>query len=134
MKKKDHKPYKQQYIVGEMGPRPVDVYVGHRLRERRTLVGITQSGLGEAVGLTFQQIQKYERGLNRMGASRLYEFSRILGVSPGWFFEGYGEKLSLKDNSDFCRRETIEFVKSYQKCPENVRKKLRALILAASKN
>ena len=59
-------------------PNPVDVHVGARLRLRRTLSGMTQEQIGDLVGLTFQQIQKYERGTNRIGASRLYEFSGIL--------------------------------------------------------
>ena len=70
---------KRKWPVGV--PRPVDVHVGSRLRLRRTLLGLSQGKLGEAVGLTFQQIQKYERGANRVGASRLFEFSRILDVT-----------------------------------------------------
>lgn len=68
-------------------PNPVDVHVGSRVRLRRTLMGLSQEKLGEAVGLTFQQIQKYERGANRIGASRLYEFSRILDVPVSFFFD-----------------------------------------------
>ncbi|MBL4614923.1 MAG: helix-turn-helix transcriptional regulator, partial [Magnetovibrio sp.] len=68
-------------------PRPVDVHVGARLRQRRTLLGMSQEKLGEAVGLTFQQIQKYERGANRIGASRLYQLSNVLDVSVSYFFE-----------------------------------------------
>lgn len=67
---------------------PVDVHVGGRVRERRILIGMTQSKLGEALGLTFQQIQKYEKGTNRIGASRLYELARILDVSVLHFFDG----------------------------------------------
>lgn len=68
-------------------PDPIDVHVGQRLRLRRNLLGVSQQKLGDAVGLTFQQIQKYERGANRMGASRLYQFSRILDVPVSFFFE-----------------------------------------------
>ena len=60
------------------GPHPVDVHVGLRLRQRRTLLGMTQEKLGEALGLTFQQVQKYERGTNRIGASRLFHLSQLL--------------------------------------------------------
>ncbi len=70
-----------------MPPHPVDIYVGRRLRSRRTMLGMSQENLGEAVGVTFQQIQKYERGLNRIGSSRLYEFSRILNVPVSYFFD-----------------------------------------------
>ena len=68
-------------------PRPVDVHVGARLRQRRTLVGMSQEKLGEAVGLTFQQIQKYERGANRIGASRLYQLACVLDVPTDYFFD-----------------------------------------------
>src|SRR5512144_1355925 len=74
-------------------PNPVDIHVGSRVRLRRTLLGLSQEKLGEAVGLTFQQIQKYERGANRIGASRLFEFSRILDVPVSFFFEDMAERL-----------------------------------------
>lgn len=66
---------------------PVDVHVGNRIRLRRTLLGLSQEKLGEALGLTFQQIQKYERGANRVGASRLYDLARVLDVPIGFFFD-----------------------------------------------
>ncbi|MER2520105.1 MAG: helix-turn-helix transcriptional regulator [Bdellovibrionales bacterium] len=69
------------------GPNPVDIHVGSRLRFRRNLVGMSQEQLGRATGLTFQQIQKYERGANRMGASRLFQIARILDVPVSWFFD-----------------------------------------------
>lgn len=71
-----------------MPKNPVDVHVGNRLKLRRALVGMSQDRLGQLVGLTFQQIQKYEKGANRIGASRLFQFAIILGVPPAWFFEG----------------------------------------------
>src|ERR1044071_7122837 len=84
-------------------PNPIDVRVGARLRLRRNMIGLSQEKLGEALGLTFQQVQKYERGTNRIGASRLYELSRILDVPVSFFF----------DNTDparapgrYCRRRT----------------------------
>lgn len=67
----------------------MDAYVGGRLKLRRTQIGMSQERLGQAVGLTFQQIQKYEKGANRIGASRLYQFASVLGVPPAFFFEGY---------------------------------------------
>ena len=70
------------------GPSPIDIHVGSRVRMRRKMVGISQEKLGEALGLTFQQIQKYEKGINRMGASRLQQAADILGVSVPFFFEG----------------------------------------------
>src|SRR5512138_763189 len=69
-------------------PNPVDKYVGSRVRMRRILVGMSQEKLGEALGLTFQQVQKYEKGTNRIGASRLQHIARHLGVPVEYFFEG----------------------------------------------
>lgn len=67
---------------------PVDVQVGNRVRIRRMLIGMSQEKLGELLGLTFQQVQKYEKGVNRIGAGRLYDVSRILGVPIDYFYEG----------------------------------------------
>ena len=68
------------YGRGTGRPNPVDVHVGARVRLRRTLLGMSQEKLGEAIGLTFQQVQKYERGANRIGSSRLFDLSRVLDV------------------------------------------------------
>src|SRR5208282_2343970 len=68
-------------------PNPVDVHVGSRVRYRRMIVGMSQEKLGEKMNLTFQQIQKYEKGTNRIGASRLFQLSKILEVPVGYFFE-----------------------------------------------
>lgn len=75
------------------GPNPVDIHVGSRVRFRRNLIGMSQEQLGRATGLTFQQIQKYERGANRMGASRLFQIARILGVPVSWFFDEMSQGL-----------------------------------------
>ena len=66
---------------------PIDAHVGSRIRLRRTLMGMSQERLGEALGLTFQQVQKYERGANRIGASRLWDLSRVLDCPMSFFFE-----------------------------------------------
>ena len=71
---------------------PVDIYVGSRLRQQRKLLGLTQKQFGEKVGLTYQQIQKYEAGNNGMRASRIYEFANILNVSILYFFRGYEDE------------------------------------------
>jgi transcriptional regulator with XRE-family HTH domain len=68
-------------------PNPVDTHVGSRVRLRRMLLGMSQERLGEAMGLTFQQVQKYEKGVNRIGASRLFQISKILDVPIQFFFE-----------------------------------------------
>ena len=69
-------------------PNPVDVHVGSRVRMRRILIGMSQEKLGDALGLTFQQVQKYEKGTNRIGASRLQHIANILGVPVEYFFDG----------------------------------------------
>lgn len=69
-------------------PNPVDVHVGARVRMRRMLIGMSQEKLGDSLGLTFQQVQKYEKGSNRIGASRLYQIGSVLGVPIEFFFEG----------------------------------------------
>jgi transcriptional regulator with XRE-family HTH domain len=110
------------------GPHPVDVHVGSRVRLRRTMVGMSQEKLGDAIGLTFQQVQKYERGTNRMGASRLYQVSCVLDVPVEFFFEGFtlsetagvGETASLSEGpatpyeAPELKRESIELVRIYQ--------------------
>ena len=76
----------------------VDVHVGNRLKLRRTMVGMSQDKLGQMVGLTFQQIQKYEKGANRIGASRLFQFATILDVPPAYFFDGLeGQPVANRD-------------------------------------
>src|ERR1700733_2217914 len=78
----------------ESRPSPVDMHVGARIRLRRTLMGMSQERLGDALGLTFQQVQKYERGVNRVGASRLFDLSRVLDVPISFFFDDMPEGMS----------------------------------------
>ncbi|MGL1921343.1 MAG: helix-turn-helix domain-containing protein [Hyphomicrobiales bacterium] len=83
-------------------PNPIDIHVGGRLRMRRMLVGMSQEKLGESLGLTFQQVQKYEKGTNRIGASRLYKISQILSVPVNFFFENLPseeEQMGFSENS-----------------------------------
>src|SRR5271156_39345 len=81
-------------IDREGRPSPIDVHVGSRVRLRRTLLGMSQERLGEALGLTFQQVQKYERGVNRVGASRLFDLSRVLDVPISFFFDDMPDSLA----------------------------------------
>ena len=90
----------------EPRPRPIDVHVGSRIRLRRTLLGMSQQRLGEALGLTFQQVQKYESGVNRVSASRLFDLSRVLDVPIGFFFDDVRDVV-------LSRRETLELVAAY---------------------
>ena len=85
-----------QVVAGdrEGRPSPIDVHVGTRIRLRRTLLGMSQERLGEALGLTFQQVQKYERGVNRVGASRLFDLSRVLDVPISFFFDDMPDSLT----------------------------------------
>src|ERR1700674_3906954 len=75
-------------IVAKKAPNPIDKHVGSRVRMRRMMLGMSQEKLGNALGLTFQQVQKYEKGANRIGASRLQQIAHILQVSVSFFFEG----------------------------------------------
>src|SRR4051795_13506480 len=106
-------------------PNPIDVLVGTRLRLRRNMLGLSQQRLGEAVGLTFQQVQKYERGANRIGASRLHELSQVLNIPLSFFFDdtdpvrapamgGFAEPPAEAFESDPLRkRETVELVRAH---------------------
>jgi len=85
--------------VAKKPPNPIDVHVGSRVRARRQVLGMSQEKLGNALGLTFQQVQKYEKGTNRVGASRLQHLARILQVSIGHFFEGAPGQLKAKGNA-----------------------------------
>ena len=125
----------------EGGPRPIDVHVGSRVRLRRTLLGMSQEKLGEAIGLTFQQVQKYERGANRIGASRLYDLSRVLDVPVSFFFddmpEGVGSQGGSGGSSDMVRdlssRRHLELVRNFDAIQdEGVQDSIYQLVKAAA--
>lgn len=113
---------------------PVDVHVGKRVRHRRWMVGMTQQQLGEIVGIKFQQIQKYETGMNRVSASRLWDIAHALGVQISFFFEGYAEgdvsieaseqKPSRAQGDLLADKEALELVRSYYAIPEPQRRRL----------
>lgn len=84
---------------------PVDIHVGMRIRKRRTLLGITQEALARELGITFQQVQKYERGMNRMGSSRLWDMAQVLGVSVSFFFEDMPPEIAEQSPRCFCLPE-----------------------------
>ena len=132
----------------ETRPSPIDVHVGSRIRLRRTLLGMSQERLGESLGLTFQQVQKYERGVNRVGASRLFDLSRVLDVPISFFFDDMPDSLAANfggtstrrmnahsDSQDpfgddtLSRRETLELVRAYYRITDPaVRKRVFDLI------
>ncbi len=130
-------------------PRPranaIDGHVGSRVRTRRTLLGLNQTQLGDALGITFQQVQKYENGSNRIGASRLYQISKILDVPVSYFYEDMPDDMGRKtlpvkppprDESEpdtMHKRETLELVRAYYRI-ENaaVRNRLRETVRAVA--
>ncbi len=130
-KKPRKKRRRRSYTVSEFGPRPVDVHVGGRVRAGRTLIGMGQEELGKHVGVTFQQIQKNEKGMNRIGAGRLWQFSLILGRPISWFFEGIGEQKRKGDDL-MAKRETLKFVRYLSACDPDVQKHLAAMIDAVA--
>ncbi len=127
----------------------VDAHVGTRVRMRRTLLGLSQEKLGDALGLTFQQVQKYERGANRIGASRLFQLSLILDVPVSFFFEdmvepeagtpqgiaiGLAEGADSFDHDPMAKRETLELVRSYYRITdEKLRRRVFELVKALGK-
>ena len=122
---------KPLYGRGTGKPHPIDVHVGARVRQRRVLLGMNQTKLGEALGIAFQQVQKYERGTNRISASRLYDLSRVFDVSIEHFFEDMPPEVAASSlatkgrgrakeppgyNLDpMVKRETLELVRAYYK-------------------
>ena len=122
----------------------IDMVIGLKLRSQRLLRGLSQDKLGQLVGLTFQQVQKYERGINRISASRLHIFAKALDISPSYFFEGIGENdqsLSLRENSisyeaaPMTNRETIELVRAYYQIEDvKIRKSVVDLLKNMAKN
>ncbi len=135
MKMKVKKSVRKPVSDGRTGKKgranPVDAHVGGRVRMRRSLLGMSQEKLADAVGLTFQQVQKYERGTNRVSASRLYQFSKILDVPISFFFEQYtdtsrasglynyqsgmadNDQAAFFDDSQMYEKETIELLRAY---------------------
>ncbi len=104
---------------------PVDVHVGKRIRHRRWLQGMTQQQLADAVGIKFQQIQKYETGMNRVSASRLWDIASALDVEISFFFEGLGEGTQRPSGSDMLAdKEATELLRAYYAIPETQRRRL----------
>ena len=100
----------------ERSPNPVDIHVGSRVRLRRLLLGLSQEKLGDELGVTFQQVQKYERGANRIGASRLFRVAEVLEVPIGFFFEG----LTASPVAGFAEGDQTPLVNEFINSPEGV--------------
>lgn len=114
----------------------IDSHVGQRLRHRRWMLGLTQQDLANSVGIKFQQIQKYESGINRMSASRLWDVANALGVSVAYFFEGLEPADVLPENGQGPRpdvladKETLDLVRAYYSLDEAPRRCLLDLARA----
>jgi transcriptional regulator with XRE-family HTH domain len=131
---------------------PIDVHVGNRLRTRRTLLGLSQMALADAIGLTFQQLQKYEKGANRITASRLYDLSQVLGVEIAYFFDDMDQATKTaspaqasarrsapsgttpnRSEDPLHKRETLELARAYYRISDpSIRTRLRKLIQSAA--
>ena len=127
----------------------VDAHVGKRLRLRRTMMGLSQEAVAKAVGITFQQVQKYEKGSNAMNASRLYEFARFMNVPVAYFFEGIdtlGENQrqaglsesaveGFEHKGTVSDRESLEMMKAFKRIKEHtIRKRLADMVRAIADN
>lgn len=128
-------------IENKKKPNPIDIHVGSRIRLRRTMLGMSQEKLGESLGITFQQIQKYEKGTNRVGASRLQNISTILNVPVSFFFEdapgenpmsGVGEASSSNYVVDFLSSsEGLQLNRAFVKISDpKIRRRLVDLVKA----
>ena len=118
-------------------PDPIDVEVGGRVRARRLLIGMNQEQLAEALGLTFQQIQKYESGANRVSASRLWHIANVLGVSIDYFFQGLDAQPEGPDREArerMHRPEAIELIRAYYRIQDaNVREQFLEMLRAIAR-
>jgi transcriptional regulator with XRE-family HTH domain len=106
---------------------PVDAHVGKRIRHRRWMVGMTQQQLADQVGIKFQQIQKYETGMNRVSASRLWDIAESLGVGIAFFFEGIDdarESAAAATGDILGDKEALDLVRTYYAIPEEQRRRL----------
>jgi transcriptional regulator with XRE-family HTH domain len=152
VKKKQLKGGKSSGRMASKGfPNPIDVHVGQRIRLRRTLLGMSQGKLADAIGLTFQQIQKYEKGVNRVSPSRLMDFVAVLDVDVPYFFAEMTAAVAAQTPSQLQRakllpkndlqkdptvkRETLELVRAYYNISDPaVRKRLRELMLSVARS
>lgn len=104
--------------AADRSPNPVDLHVGSRIRMRRKILGVSQERLADSLGLTFQQVQKYERGSNRVSASKLYEIAATLQAQVAYFFEGLADPATLEDGESAPGSE--KFVQDFLMTPEGL--------------
>ena len=146
----------------KMGANEIDQYIGSKIRLRRTMLGISQQKLGELLSLTFQQVQKYERGSSRVGGSRLFQVSQVLEVPISYFFDGMPPKVqrvmpvrrpsyrlsepseeekareetddgAFNDDQRLTKRETLELARNYYDLPPNLRRTVLSLCRTLAK-
>lgn len=120
-----------------MANHPVDIHVGKRIRHQRWMIGNTQQQLAGAVGIKFQQIQKYETGANRVSASRLWDIAKVLGVDVAFFFHGLDNPPNVGDSDHvpvdiLSDKEALELLRSYYAIPVNQRRRLFDLVRVLS--
>lgn len=142
--KPKRRPQRKRITIREHGPAPVDVLVGERVRLRRTLLGMSQTTLADALNVSFQQVQKYEKGVNRLSASGLWQVANVLDVSVSYFFETadsaptdrkafQATRDADRESDPMVSRETLELIRAFHRIDsETVRDRLRALIAAAA--
>lgn len=123
----------------------IDGHIGKRLRLRRTMMGLSQEAVAKAVGITFQQVQKYEKGTNAMNSGRLYQFAQFMNVPVAYFFEGLDQQSGASgfaepdadkfDHKRVSDRESLEMMKAFKRIPElTIRKRLADLVRAVADN
>jgi transcriptional regulator with XRE-family HTH domain len=140
---------KSAVVRPPLSKQDIDTHVGKRLRLRRTMMGLSQESVAKAVGITFQQVQKYEKGTNAMNASRLYEFAQFMNVPVAYFFEGletigdhphtsgFGEAMAggFDHRGAVSDRESLEIMKAFKRIKEQVvRKRVADLVRAIAEN
>jgi transcriptional regulator with XRE-family HTH domain len=107
-------------MASKKSPNPIDIHVGSRVRLRRMMLGMSQEKLGEHLGITFQQIQKYEKGTNRIGASRLQAIARVLSVPPAFFFEDAPGIVPVAGNQGFDEPQSASYVVDFLSSSEGL--------------
>ena len=110
------------------GAQDIDRHVGARMRERRTMLGLSSQQVAEVLGITYQQLYKYEKGVNRISAGRLHALARALGVEPGYFYEGLGSGEPARPTAQ--QRRMIELARSFAVLPRRQQEALAALARA----
>ncbi len=121
-------------MLNKKSPSSIDRHIGSRIRMRRILIGMSQEQLGQRLGITYQQVQKYEKGVNRVGSGRLHEIGGILGVPASFFFEGQGREEPSAGNSQvssvtsvlLARKDSLQLLQAFNAITDQ--KARRALV------